>query len=365
MSLFSKKKEVLRSKAYIHIDGRSIGIVLCNLTEKGSKIVYAHRAIHIKGQNFRDIEMILRDSLYAIRHNQDGYVLSDIICIFDEPWVSEKITSVKEKRTKAFEVTDKFLDELAQKEFDRTNTKENTVLMSDYIVEHVTLNGYTYAHPVGKITEAAEVSLTAFTVDKSLGELVANIIKDIFPLAQQRVVIGNKLIIQNIKNKEQDSFVHVLLLSTQTIFRMYSKSIITEKVSNNYGYHEFIEQITGLWNMHSYEAENWLRAFMNKTLNQDEHTKIENDIRTVFINFNQSLIKDITDHNLFLLERPYYIQGSFDLWNNIFMYAIHNGFFGELIPHSEKLHIQIEPQTVQDTITVDAILNTYIDILEK
>ncbi len=342
--LFSKRLNSIKSTIYISIDGASIGVALYN----GNTCSYSDRRIHIEGETIKPIEVLLRDSLYALKH-QNLKPIESIIVILESPWVKEKSIIIKEKRLKPFQISRKLIDELIKKDLQSKEEISSNIPLS-YTIENIKLNGYIYDEPMGKITDEVEIIFTKFFGDKDIINIVDNSIKMFWNKTYIKYVSGAEFIFRIGKDLGATNDLYISLGSTDTILRTYSQGMISEKITLPFGFQNIIKSLSIAWSSNSKEVTHWLDLFLQKSLNPEESKRIEKDI----LEAAKDLIKAFEDASQksanISLERPIALISGNETWSKLMSYMLKEKYFGSIFPYIENVPIQNLCQRVPNVV---------------
>ncbi len=352
---FSKPKNPdERNVLYIAIDGRSIGIAFYI----GTDCVYGERRIHILGESERPIEVLFKDIIFAFKHTIPNKI-DEIIVILESPWVKELQSSIKEKRLRPFQIEDKTIERIIQK--DKSMNKQGGFSKElGYSIENVKLNGYTYKDPIGKITEEIEILITRFWGDEDIINLVDKILKDFWNRTKIKYTSGGKYIFKIGKKLNVANDMYISLGSTDTTIRIYSQGVVSQKILIPFGFQNVLQNLGALWKTMSTETKNWIDLFIENNLSSKESKRIENDIVSAVISYYH-LMNDAG--NSLALERPITIFGADKTWNKLFIYLLKHKYFGEIFPHIDTTNIIDITSEVTDK-EVDALIGSYVDLIK-
>lgn len=358
---FSKKtKNDEKNILYVSVDGRSIAVGFYT----GNVCHYSERRIQIAGETKRPIEILFKDILFAFKHVNTRKI-DEIQVILDIPWVKEIPTSVKEKRLKPFVVADKVIQDLIKKE---TDSKKNTLDKNDaflgFYIENIKLNGYTYKEYTGKITDEIEVFLTRFSGEKEIMDLIESSIKSFWNKTHISFITSSELLFKKSLelNPVNDIFVH--LGSTHTNFRIYSESVLSKSININFGFQNIVQKLDEIWKTDSAESKHWISLLINKELNNEEETRISNDIQKCLLEMRQCMEDVIKSGVMLSLERPMHVSGIDNIWANLFSYAFKHKFFGEIFPHTETTIVDILNKEDKDS-KGDSLIALYVEQINK
>lgn len=344
---------------YLSIDGRSVGIALYT----DNICHFSDRRIHIHGENQKPIEYLLKDILYAFKHSSHNKAFDEIIVIMETPWVKEVSLNLKEKRTAPFEINQNIIEKIINKD---TDSKELDLVYNHNIasiVEQVTLNGYAYPNPLGKLSNQLEIYLTKYMADKTMIDFINKEISEFWNKTPITYKAGSLFIYDIGKKLKASNDMYVTLGANDTIIHLYSMGRVSEKITIPWGLQNMLKILGAKWNTASSETFHWLDLFLNKTLNETEQARIEGDIRTAILPYIESL--NIANNNkvTFLIERQITIFGAEEIWNKLFIFLLQGRFFGGLFPNIDRVKIIDIANNLKD-LKGDRLIATYVRMNE-
>jgi hypothetical protein len=326
-----RQKSTETTTLYLSIDGCSIGLSLYT----NNICSFSDRRIHVHGEDNIPIEGLLKDILYGFKYSYPK-PFHQIFVILESPWIIEKSLDIKEKRMTPFVINQEIINNLINKQEENNKT---TFYDLPYVVERVALNGYVYPDPVGKITKEIEISITKFSADKEIIEFLDNEIKQFWNKTKITYLSG-PLLISNIgKNLMATNDIFVNLNSTNTVIHLYSTGVIKSNIIIPIGFQHILQGLNNKWKTTNEESINWIDLFLNKTLNEQELTRITGDLRYIVSIYIDSFANSEIKTN-FIIERPINILGGNVIWNKLFTYLLKEKFFGEIFPHIDTTVIK-------------------------
>lgn len=328
-----KNKEVEKNILYLSVDASSIGIALYN----NKDCVYSDRRIHIQNQEIKPMETLFKDMLYAFKHNQNKK-FSEIKVILEYPWVNEVPLCIKETKNKPFTVTEKFIEEIIKKEKIPKDGLNLTYDLSESI-ESVTLNGYLYKDPIGKITKDIQICMTKFFADEKMMHFINQNLKDFWDKTPISYMAGGQLIYQISKKLDVKNDIYITLGTTNTNIKTYSQGEIDERILISFGFQEIVQNLIKKWNKSPMEINQWIDLLVNKNLNPKDQIKIEDDIKESLLLYINNFDKIAQTKLTFAIQRPIFIVGPEYSWNLLFIYALKEKYFAHIFPHIENTKI--------------------------
>ncbi len=348
-----------RNILYVSLDGRSIGIAFYT----GKECTYSERRIHVTGETDRPIEELFKDIILAFK-NKNTSKLDEIIVLLESPWVREISSTIKDKRSKAFEIRANTVSDIIKK--DNNSKAKDPDFGQDlgYSVECVKLNGYTYSDPIGKETEEIEIAITRFLGDKDIIELVNSMVVEFWNKTKITYQSGANFIMQIAKEKKVKNDMYISLGATDTCIRIYSQGIVNKKIIIPFGFQNILEKLDSIWNTESGETKHWIELFITKSLKEDELKRIDGDIRDVISRLVTLLLNAEKNGALLSLERPIKIYGGDKSWSDFFIFLLKNKYFGEVFPHIESTQITELSSELKD-IKGDSLIALYSSVISK
>ncbi len=348
-----------RNILYVSLDGRSIGIAFYI----GPECYYSERRIHVTGETDRPIEELFKDIILAFK-NKNTTKIDEIIILLESPWVREISTTIKEKRSKSFEIKPNTVSEIIKKD-SITNVKDPDFGQDlGYSVECIKLNGYTYTDPIGKETEEIEISITKFLGDKDIIELVNGMIVEFWNKTKITYLSGANFIMQIAKEKNVKNDMYISLGATDTCIRIYSQGIVNKKIIIPFGFQNVLEKLDNVWKTESAETKHWIELFIAKSLKDDEQSRIDKDVREIISKLVNLMLNAEKNGALLSLDRPIKIYGGDKSWSEFFMFLLKNKYFGEVFPHIENIQVT-ELSKELPNIKGDALIALYASVILK
>jgi hypothetical protein len=354
---FNKPKETNKENIlYISIDGRSIGLAFYT----GKHCHYSERRIHISGETVKPIETLFKDIFYAFKHTNNK-IIDEIIIILESPWVKEKNITIKESRQKAFQITEKTINEIINK---NKKVEQNKDPELGLVVENVKLNGYKYENPIGKITEEIEIAVTHFHGDPEIISFFEESIKNFWGKTKITFMAGAEYIFNIAKENKVQNDMYMYLGTTDILMRLYSQGIVNKKITIPFGFQHLLERLNNTWSTNSTETKHWLELFISDSLNEDEKKRIEGDIRSTILAMVNLFNNSNKEGSPLSLERPISIYGGDKIWNDVFFYLLKNKYFGSIFPNIENTEIKPLESKIKD-IKGDTLIAIYVNSIIK
>ncbi len=335
------------------VDGRSIGIALYT----GSVCHFSDRRIHVHGETQKPIEVLFRDVLYGFKHSQQR-PFDEICIILETPWITEVQSHVTEKRQTSFEVSQNIINNLIYKDAHSARDTTTYTHSMPYIIEQIALNGYIYPDPYGKITNQIEVAITKFAADQSMLAFIEKSVTEFWNKTPITFKAGPVFIFTISKKLKAETDMYISLGSTDTVIRLYSRGIVSEKINVPFGFQNILESLGSKWNTSSPETTHWIELFLDKTLNDAETNRIKEDIRTAVLPYIESFTKAGGNKATFLLERPITLFGAEKTWNRLFKHLLKERYFGELFPNIDATPVIDIASKLKD-LQGDRLIATY------
>lgn len=354
--MWFKNKNQINNKniIYVSIDGASIGVQ----SQFGTQIIYSERRMHSGNAKDMPMSMLLRDTLYALKHAHNK-TIDEIIVILESPWVKELSISIKEKRLKPWEVTETAIATLIKK--DQTVPKDSLFSkLLTHTIEQVKLNGYVYENPVGKITDEIKIEITKFFADEQIIALLNEHLENFWNKTPVIFKAGPEYVHNLRKEHTSGNELSIFLGSTETILRIYGTQTLHNKITIPFGLQQMLKNLSTAWSTTQKETLHWIELLIDKTLSIDESKRIEESIRSALIPLVEGLTEASTTLTNFSLQRPIKIFGVYHDWNKIMIYLLREKYFGAVFPHIDTTEVkEFSDSNLAENSKGDSLISIY------
>lgn len=214
--------------------------------------------------------------------------IDSVMISFSSPWFLSKTKHIHLTNEKEFVITQKFLNEIVNKEILEIKkelsgeTSGDTYDVVESSIVHGKINGYTVSNLIGKETKNFDASLYISVISNEFKQKIFNTVSKVTHVPLKKIYLNTFPlvlfgVIRDLFTKEEN-FMLMDVTSEVTDITLVNGDIIEKTVSFPSGKNLILRQIAKNLNITPEIAESTLKLFINKKISDDISIKVSDSL---------------------------------------------------------------------------------------